>query len=54
MARFVVIKIDRDKEKEIISLTYTDLIDIILDATDTENSNPKQTSAENCPLYKDD
>lgn len=50
MAGFIGLKIDRDKEKGIISLTQTGLMDIILDVTGMEDSNPKYTPAEKDPL----
>ena len=53
MARFIEIKIDRDKEKGIIPLTQTGLMDRVLDVTGLEDSNPKYTPAEKDPLHKD-
>ena len=53
MAGFIGLKIDQDKETGVISLTQTGLMDMILDVTGMDDSNPKYTSAENDPLHKD-
>ena len=54
VARFIGLKFDRDNEKGNIALTQTGLINMILDATGMDDSNPKYISVEKDLLYKDE